>query len=795
MKKSGLISIILLASLLLSACGGDAGNKAEVTDTNRNAIFKEEADIYALEEGDISQIMVVGDTLYVEQYVYNYDMPQAKTEEAMATSLVTMEEVVEEEVLNDEAVEEDGLAEEIIEEDIMVEETMASATRKITGYAPDGTVKSRYSQEQGQNAGYGHFTVDTEGNIYSIRYQYASYVGDDNTDKIYLESCAPDGTQKWEIHLNENMSEGEYFYVSGLFCNEMNQIIVDSGRGIEVYDAQGTPVKMIEKPNTYDCRMIRIRDGKYALASSDGNTAGIQTLDIQSGTLGEKTTLPFNYYRYQVMNGSYYDMYLTDDYGVYGYNIGDAELTKLMDYVASDFASNYLYQISFIEEDTFVAYYYGDEGAILSKFTKVPEEEVIDKTELTLGCYYLDSDVKRNLVEFNKTSAEYRINIKDYSIYDTMDDYTQGLTRLNADIVAGNVPDIMMLSNQMPVESYIAKGIFANLDEFLEKDTEIKREDLMPNVLEALSSDGELYRIATSFGVNTFAAKTADVGEEPGWTMDEAIALLASKPEGTELLSQMTASNFMYYTMWICGEQYVDWDSGQCYFDSEGFKKILEYANSLPREIDYTAVMDDDSYWKEIESQYRTGKTILSIQYLSGFRDYAYAKQALFGEDITLIGFPSEEGSGAGLNIGTTMAISALSKNKDVAWEFVKSFLEEEYQDNMSYNFPIRISSLRKLEEKAWGRPYYIDEQGNKQEYDDFFYIDRMDIPAVPLTKEETGELMEYLMSLDKLCVYNEALNNIITEECESYFAGQKTVDEVADIIQSRTKIYVSENS
>lgn len=795
MKKSGLISIILLASLLLSACGGDAGNKAEVTDTNRNAIFKEEADIYALEEGDISQIMVVGDTLYVEQYVYNYDMPQAKTEEAMATSLVTMEEVVEEEVLSDEAVEEDGLAEEIIEEDIMVEETMASATRKITGYAPDGTVKSRYSQEQGQNAGYGHFTVDTEGNIYSIRYQYASYVGDDNTDKIYLESCAPDGTQKWEIHLNENMSEGEYFYVSGLFCNEMNQIIVDSGRGIEVYDAQGTPVKMIEKPNTYDCRMIRIRDGKYALASSDGNTAGIQTLDIQSGTLGEKTTLPFNYYRYQVMNGSYYDMYLTDDYGVYGYNIGDAELTKLMDYVASDFASNYLYQISFIEEDAFVAYYYGDEGAILSKFTKVPEEEVIDKTELTLGCYYLDSDVKRNLVEFNKTSAEYRINIKDYSIYDTMDDYTQGLTRLNADIVAGNVPDIMMLSNQMPVESYIAKGIFANLDEFLEKDTEIKREDLMPNVLEALSSDGELYRIATSFGVNTFAAKTADVGEEPGWTMDEAIALLASKPEGTELLSQMTASNFMYYTMWICGEQYVDWDSGQCYFDSEGFKKILEYANSLPREIDYTAVMDDESYWKEIESQYRTGKTILSIQYLSGFRDYAYAKQALFGEDITLIGFPSEEGSGAGLNIGTTMAISALSKNKDVAWEFVKSFLEEEYQDNMSYNFPIRISSLRKLEEKAWGRPYYIDEQGNKQEYDDFFYIDGMDIPAVPLTKEETGELMEYLMSLDKLCVYNEALNNIITEECESYFAGQKTVDEVADIIQSRTKIYVSENS
>ncbi len=315
------------------------------------------------------------------------------------------------------------------------------------------------------------------------------------------------------------------------------------------------------------------------------------------------------------------------------------------------------------------------------------------------------------------------------------------------------------------------------------------------NVLEALSTDGSLYRIAPSFGVNTFAAKTADVGPEPGWTMDEALALLATKPEGTNLLSEMTASNFMYYTMWICGEQYVDWDSGQCYFDSEGFKKILEYANTLPREIDYTAVMDDETYWKEMETQYRDGKTILAIQYFSGFRDYAYAKQALFGEDITLIGFPIDEGNGAGLNIGSTMAISALSKNKDVAWEFVKLFLEEDYQDNMSYNFPVRISSLRKLEEKAWGRPYYIDEQGNKQEYDDFFYINGMDVPAVPLTKEETGAFIDYLMTLDNLCVYNEALNNIITEECESYFAGQKTAEEVADIIQSRTKIYVSENS
>lgn len=787
MKKVKVVSLMLAMSLLLSACGGSSEQSdTETTKTNNNAVFKEESDVFLVEEGDVSQIVISGDTLYVEQYIYNYDQPQARVE-AVAEAAAS--------VVNASAAEVDETVEEETESGMAEEYTMPTSTRKITAFAMDGTVQNQFSQEMESNYGAGNFTADSEGNIYSIMYRYATYEGNDTTDKVYLECYAPDGAEKWKIHLNENMAEGEYIYVSSVYCDETNQIILDTGRGIETYDNQGNPVNLVEKPNVNDSRLIRIRDGKFALCSSDGSSAGIQTIDIQSGALGEKISFPFNYYRYNIMNGKQYDLYLSDDYGVYGYNIGDTEITKVMDYISSDFSSNYLYQISFVDETAFIAYYYSDDGVKLSKFTKVAPEDVVEKTELTLGCYYLDYDVKKKLIEFNKNSNEYRINIMDYGMYDTIDDYTQGMTRLNADIVSGNVPDVMMLNSQMPVESYIAKGVFADLNPFFEKDTEIKKEDMLPNILEALSSEDGLYRIAPSFGVTTFVAKTADVGEEPGWTMDEALALLASKPEGTQLLSEVTASSFMYYTMWICGEQYVDWDSGQCYFDSEGFMKTLEYANTLPREIDYSTVIDDETYWQEIETQYRNGKTIMSRQYFSAFRDYAYAKQAIFGEDVTMIGFPVDEGQGAGLNISSTMAISALSKNQDVAWDFVKSFLTEEYQESLNYDFPVRISSLQKLEEKAWEKPYIIDENGNKQEYDDYFYINGMEVPAEPLTQEETGEFVEYLKSLDKMCIYNEALNNIITEECESYFAGQKSAKEVADIIQSRAKIYVSENS
>ena len=801
MKKFRSLSLLLAMTLLLTACGGGGeANQTSKNSVNRNAVFKEIQDAYDV-EGDISQIVPVGDILYVEQYQYDYDTPQAKMENAavsMVSSVAVVEEVVAEEAVEEETVTEEAVVDGAVTEDVFIEEyveTAPTTTRIITGFTTDGALKSRMEKTLDMRTGTGNFTADAEGNIYSIMYQYATYENGDNQDKVFLECYGADGSDKWKIQLNENMAEGEYFYASSLFCNDMNQIIMDSSRGIEIYDAQGNPVKLIEKPNPNDSRLLRIRDNKYAVISSDGSSAGIQTLDIQSGVYGEKTNLPFNYYRYQIMNGLYYDVFLSDDYGIYGYNIGDTELTKVMDYISSDFSSNYLYQASFIDENTFVAYYYDEEGVQLSKFEKIPAEEVVDKIELTLGCYYLNSDIKRKLIEFNKNSDQYKIFIRDYATYDTMEDYTQGMTRLNADIVAGDVPDIMLLNSQMPVESYIAKGVFVDLNEFLEKDTEVNKEDLLPNILEALSTGGELYRISPSFSITTFAAKTADVGEEPGWTMEEAMALLASKPEGTQLLSEITSSNFMYYTMWICGQEYVDWDKGECYFNTDGFKKILEYANSLPREIDYTAVMDDETYWQEMETQYRNGKTILSMQYFSGFRDYAYAKQGVFGEDITLIGFPTESGMGGSLNINNTMAISAMSKHQEAAWEFVKSFLKEEFQDALTYDFPVRSDSLQKLEEKAWEKPYNIDEEGNKHEYDDYFYIGGVEVPVVPLTKEETAEFLEYVKSLDTLCTYNEALNNIITEETESYFSGQKSVDEVVDIIQSRAKIYVSENS
>lgn len=775
MKKRRGISLLCVLALLLSACGGTESGKDEnkFTKMNKNAVYREEPGVYALKEGDVVQMQVAGDILYVEQQAYIYEENDVQENEA-STEAGDSEEAAD-------------MAENEVEEYIE-----PVAMQYLTSYQMDGTILNQISAKMDTNSGSGAMTADPEGRIYNIRYQYATYEGDDVTDRVYLERYAADGTSELKIWLNEKMQE-EYYYVRSLYCTEDGWIVIDTSRGIEVYDQQGNPVKLIEIEEVQDSQLLKIREDKFAMITSTGDSAKIQTLDIQTGAFGEKQDIPFNYYMYRVYDGNYYDVYLTDEYGIYGYNLGDQEITKLVDYISSDFSFTGLSYFVFADETTFVACYYGENGNVLSRFTKVAPEDVVEKTDITLGCCYLDYNLKQQIIAFNQSSDTYRINIVDYSMYNTMEDYTQGVSRMNTDIISGEVPDILILGNDMPVDSYVSKGIFADLNTFLEKDEEVKKEDLLPNVLEALSYEGALYRIAPYFGVNTYAAKTTDVGEKQEWTMDEALEILKSKPEGTRLFSEMTSYGFVYSAMAICGERYVDWEKGECYFDGEEFKKILEYAATLPKEIDYSNM--DDTYWNEWETQYLEGKTLVSPIYLSDYRDYAYAKQATFGEEITLVGFPVEEGRGASLNVGNTMSISALSKNQDAAWEFVKYFFTEEYQDEMEYGLPLRSSSLAKREARAMEKTFYLDDEGNKVEYDDMYYINGMEITAEPLTKEEAEMVTDYIKGLDQLGTYNEAINEILMEEVDGYFAGQRTADEVTDIIQSRVKIYINENS
>ena len=91
-------------------------------------------------------------------------------------------------------------------------------------------------------------------------------------------------------------------------------------------------------------------------------------------------------------------------------------------------------------------------------------------------------------------------------------------------------------------------------------------------------------------------------------------------------------------------------------------------------------------------------------------------------------------------------------------------------------------------------KSYYTDEEGNRIEYDDTMYINGQEITYSPLSQEQADQLVDFIYSVNNKVFHNEDIVNIVTEEAEAFFKGQKSAKEVTGLIQNRVQLYINEN-
>lgn len=637
---------------------------------------------------------------------------------------------------------------------------------------------------------------------YEESYEDVEYV-----DDYYLSKISLEGEVIFSVKLNDVPEiaaigeENGYFYV--------NNMILDKGKGIYVsvlgrlikFDLEGNYVAAISAGDGQNplegANLSLLDDGRVMATLYEEDGVAFAQADLEKGTIGEKFKLPGRSYDFSFFPGNGYDLYLSNNYGLYGYNLGEADKTQLMSFIDSDFSFSNLYQVVGISDTEFFGVFDdsdSERGSSLARFVKVPPEEVKEKQEFTLAMGNTNWNVRQAAIRFNQSSDTIRIRLVDYNtLYGSDEDYNAGIARLNTDIVSGKMPDIVILDDSMPVDSYISKGLFEDLKPFIEKDEEVPPDSLLSNVIEAYSVDGKLYSLVPSFSVQTVAVKTSDVGDKTGWTVAQAQEILASKPEGTQFLMTVTRGDMTQYCISMSGNQFIDWDSGKCNFNSDEFIQMLEFIKTFPDEIDQAIYTDD--FWNNYDTMWREGKVLANVLNLGDFRHYNVTEKGTFGEKITLIGFPASEGN-AGSVIWPDLRIALSSKcaDKEAAWGFLRTFLSEEYQKNNIYNFPIRADLFNEMADKAMEKPYYEDENGNRIEYDDTYWMNGVDVTIPPMTQEEVNFLKEWIIGVKQPYKMDETLINIISEEAEPFYSGQKNARDVAGIIQSRVQLYVNEN-
>ena len=200
---------------------------------------------------------------------------------------------------------------------------------------------------------------------------------------------------------------------------------------------------------------------------------------------------------------------------------------------------------------------------------------------------------------------------------------------------------------------------------------------------------------------------------------------------------------------------------------------------------------------------YKSNTLLIDSSGLSNFRNLNRDDYAKFDNKMALIGFPSENGDGTGvIYADISVAISSKCKHKEAAFEFIKLLLSEDYQDpseNAAYiwEFPILRSSLEKLAESSMEKPYWIDyETGEKVYEDETYYSDKegRNIPIDPISRERVDYAIAFIEKADHCPNSQKGIINLVNEDAAAFFSGQKTVDEVCEIIQDRVSIYVGEN-
>lgn len=647
-------------------------------------------------------------------------------------------------------------------------------------------------------------TMDANG-VYMVMESYTysndaegNYIEGDATLELYVYGL--DGEERNHLVLNDDQN-ANYMYVSYIASDANGNLALQMDTSIRIIDASGNIADEIDTATGGYIQNIFVdEEGVLNMVgvNEEYTEMFLKTYNMQTKQSAEEVKLPGNLINYYNMRaGKSYDLLLNNSSGVFGYNIGDEDVTQIMSYINSDMDGSNINQVYEMEEGMLFCTYYDDETwtTRLALCSYVDPADIPDKEIISLACHYLDYYLRKRIIEFNKDSEQYRILVKDYSAYDTAEDYSAGITKLNNDILSGQIPDILILDTNMPVESYVAKGVLADIGKMIEEDEELNMDDYMTNVFNAYAVDGTLYSVIPSFYVTTVMAKTADVGEESGWTMADLQALMDKYPDASAFGETVTRTDILRTMLMNSHARFVNRDTGECKFDSEEFMDMLEFVAQFPEEYDWNNMSDD--YWMNYETQYRSGATLLMSLCLSDFQDYTYYAHGYFGEPVTLIGYPCEEGNGSAIMANNQYAIAARSSHKEGAWEFLRYYLTEEYQtgeDEMSWRLPVYKDALLAKLKEAQERPYWEDEEGNKEYYDQYFWVGDEEIILEPLSKEEADELYEFICSVNMAYSYDEDLYVIIEEEVAPYFEGDKSVEEVAKIIQSRAQIYINES-
>lgn len=580
-------------------------------------------------------------------------------------------------------------------------------------------------------------------------------------------------------------------YFDGIKVDSEGRLYIMTCSLLQVYDSELNELCRIEVDGNF-LGIATCGDKAYTI-EKDGLNGILSEINITAQTLERVNgSLPGDFVTFCGADGKIYMICVGT---MYEYDIDSDSLSNMLSLIEYGIYGPSVRNMYVDNEGSFVFtvgepyYSYNDFSMGVEILKKVPAASVEEKKQIIIAAYAADAfyySMYEYFIKFMKDNPEYTIRFDNY-YHDYVDSVP--LDEFDKMLISGIDADILLIGGfeTDKVKNLAQKGILYDMNDFLSTDEELK-DALIPNIYEHLKLEGGVYAITSYFYVNTLTGREAVTGEREDWNVhgilerlkdDESINLFADGDASAALIRLLEGG--------VCLDEEFIRNEG---FTSEKFAELLELCklcgernmNTEKIVLDEKAVLegramvvDDSNTFNDVRNYY-----------------------ALFGEDgFARVGYPDEAGGRSVISWDEFFCISNSSQNKEDAWKLIKLFLSEDYYEDINNLQGGRYPVVEKMCVE------YLNNEIENQETKSIpiYSVDEnlvtttemvVDVPVI--TKEQAQVIMDEINTAS-ISDYDidGTVKDIILEETQYFFEGQKTAGEVGKIIQDRVQLYLDE--
>ena len=545
-------------------------------------------------------------------------------------------------------------------------------------------------------------------------------------------------------------------------------------------------------------------DGVFHVLLDNGRGQMLYPVDPERKSLGTGVSLSDSYVR-NVLFSPDGTLYYTDASGLFAY--APDKSSEIMNFEHSGTELFHLTVHATLGSTCFFAVEtgYTNPSPQFAVFTKAEDLHLSSVCTLSLAAASLNYELTDLVNEFNRSHPGIRVQITDYSAYNTADNPAGGKEKLLFDLSVGNVrPDIVYAHWDADVMRYLLRdGLYLDLYTFLDKDPDYAREDFLGAYLRTYTINGNLWGMTPYLHATTLVGTKNSLSGRTSWTAQEMLSFARSLPDAVSFTDHMSLHDLEYM---ILG------DSGYGTFIENGTFASAAYENWLTLIEHLPAYRPDEpTSADEIEAMRygeflarKNGQTVVTPYNLSSAEAW-HGIRALFDTDETvLIGYPTQSGGYASVSAGPSFLITSFTEMPDMAWELVKTCCLPPKGTNRTFTagLPLLKSDLIAETGKLTGKTvisYYTGGCTTREHnpYDPFTE-ENLKKPGVfaLFTEEDASALLNYLDNHAGIPLADrlpEEIDAVFREEISSFRNGIYTAEECVQRTQSRIALWLAE--